>query len=502
MSKLPPRADVVVIGAGFGGLAAALRLSELGAKVVVLEALNYPGGCASTFSRGGFRFESGATLFSGFGRGQLFRRWVDAYGLDVDVEWLDPVVELRAPAHRFSVPARRSALVSSFLERPDAPKKSLERFFEIQRRVADLLWGLLDEPELLPPIQFRHLLRHVSRAGDYLRVLPLVGKPLGPMLTRLGLNAFAPLRLYLDALCQITVQCPAKEAEALFALSTMDYFFRGTGHVRGGIGRLASGMVHAVRQAGGRVELANRVEGLRETGQAWRVSSRRGEIDADTVIANVLPQNLWELTGRGPSELPRVDALAQEVEDGWGACMLYRVVRPPSSAAPSPHHLQLIRDPGAPMVEGNHVFCSFSGAQDEGRAPEGYRTLTVSTHVPVAELRRRSLEEQGRYVSSVQASMRDTMSLLAPEWEEEMIHEETASPRTFERFTQRYLGYVGGIPRRAGLHNYRRMTPRPVLPGLYLVGDTVFPGQSTLATAIGGFKLAEYLSKPAKPSKH
>jgi hypothetical protein len=30
-----------------------------------------------------------------------------------------------------------------------------------------------------------------------------------------------------------------------------------------------------------------------------------------------------------------------------------------------------------------------------------------------------------------------------------------------------------------------------VLPGLWMVGDSVFPGQSTLATAIGGKKVAE-----------
>jgi phytoene dehydrogenase-like protein len=51
--------DVLVIGAGFGGLGTALTLGQGGAKVLVCEALRYPGGCASTFSRGGFRFDAG-----------------------------------------------------------------------------------------------------------------------------------------------------------------------------------------------------------------------------------------------------------------------------------------------------------------------------------------------------------------------------------------------------------------------------------------------------------
>ena len=61
--------DVAVIGAGFGGLGAALKLSEAGLRVGLVEALNSPGGCASTFKRRGYAFESGATLFSGFAEG-------------------------------------------------------------------------------------------------------------------------------------------------------------------------------------------------------------------------------------------------------------------------------------------------------------------------------------------------------------------------------------------------------------------------------------------------
>jgi phytoene dehydrogenase-like protein len=69
----------------------------------------------------------------------------------------------------------------------------------------------------------------------------------------------------------------------------------------------------------------------------------------------------------------------------------------------------------------------------------------------------------------------------------------TGSPRTFERFTQRPLGYVGGIPRRKGLHNYLDVGVFTVEDGLYLVGDSVFPGQSTLATTVGGVRAADHV---------
>src|SRR5512147_1424469 len=73
---MSPEFDVVVIGAGFGGLGCALTLGELGARVCLCEMLKYPGGCASTFSKGGFRFDAGATLLSGLGEEQLFGRWL------------------------------------------------------------------------------------------------------------------------------------------------------------------------------------------------------------------------------------------------------------------------------------------------------------------------------------------------------------------------------------------------------------------------------------------
>ncbi|MEO1367101.1 MAG: hypothetical protein AAFX50_07970, partial [Acidobacteriota bacterium] len=82
---------------------------------------------------------------------------------------------------------------------------------------------------------------------------------------------------------------------------------------------------------------------------------------------------------------------------------------------------------------------------------------------------------------------------FAPRWWCEPIFETTASPRTFERFTGRRDGLVGGIPRRSGLGGYLGAFTRPSLPGLALVGDSAFPGQSALATAAGGAAIARRL---------
>lgn len=54
----------VVIGAGIGGIAAALRLSKKGYDVTVFEANEYPGGKLSAFSLGDYRFDAGPSLFT------------------------------------------------------------------------------------------------------------------------------------------------------------------------------------------------------------------------------------------------------------------------------------------------------------------------------------------------------------------------------------------------------------------------------------------------------
>ena len=57
--------DVIIIGSGLAGLSCAALLSHCGKNTVVLESHDTPGGCAHTWTRQGFHFESGPSLYSG-----------------------------------------------------------------------------------------------------------------------------------------------------------------------------------------------------------------------------------------------------------------------------------------------------------------------------------------------------------------------------------------------------------------------------------------------------
>jgi phytoene dehydrogenase-like protein len=486
--------DVVVIGAGFGGLAAALRLAELGARVVLCETLRYPGGCASTFTRSGYQFEAGATLFSGLGEGQLFSHWNDKWDLGVRFDPLDPLVEMRTPHWSLAVPPDREAFVSRFCELPYADHEAVRAFFSTQHRIADALWKLFDDPSLLPPLTGRSVLRHLGRTPSYGPVLRWMGRPLSGAVAHHGLAGWEPLRVYLDAVSQITVQASSSDAEAPFAMAAMDYFFRGTGHVHGGIGSLAWGLSEAIERAGGEVLFANRVKGIRRDGNRWCVQTRNEDMLTETVVANVLPQSLATMTA--PQLNGALRDVESSVESGWGAAMLYLAIDADAVDNADAHHLQLVDDESEPFTEGNHVFCSISALDENERAPGDQRTVTVSTHVPMSKLHDRTPEDQGSYIATVQNRMRQTLRRRAPELLDHRQFEMTASPRTFARFTGRHLGYVGGVPRRVGLHHYRprALWPREAAPGLYLVGDSVLLGQSTLAVALGGARTAEHLA--------
>lgn len=483
MEETSERYDVIVVGAGFGGLGAALTAAERGAKVLLLEALNYPGGCASTFMRSGYAFESGATLFSGFGSGQLFHDWIERHGMSVGVDFMEPVVHFRTPDWALDVSRNRTDFFRSLARLPNTPMDAVVRMERTQRRVADVLWELLDSPDELPPMKPGALLAHLRRAPRYLALLPYLGRSLGSLLDAWGVPPHSALRTYLDALCQITIQCSAHEAEAAFALGTMDYYFRGTGHVRGGIGRLAWAFVETLQGMGQDVRFAHRVKRIRREPGAWVVEARRQRFRGERLLVNLLPHDLERLRSESTGAL---DELKREVENGWGAAMLYWVAPPPSGSHGAPQHHELVQDPKQPLEDGNHLFVSISGEADEGRAPQGLRTVTTSTHVDMD----RVAKEGGAYVEEVQSAMRAGLQALLPAWWEHRRFEMTASPRTFERFTGRNRGFVGGIPRRRGLQHYTGVFPREVEPDLFLVGDSVFPGQSTLATAIGGRRTA------------
>ena len=95
-ARQPGQPLAVVIGSGFGGLAAAIRLSVRGYAVQVLEKLDAPGGRAYTHYQDGFTFDAGPTIITApFLLEELWALCGRTFSDDIDLRPMDPFYRIR-----------------------------------------------------------------------------------------------------------------------------------------------------------------------------------------------------------------------------------------------------------------------------------------------------------------------------------------------------------------------------------------------------------------------
>ena len=82
--------DVIIIGAGIGGLVCACYLSQKGLKVLVVEKNKNVGGCASSFKKNNFTFDMGAHLIGGCDNSGLFTHYLKALNIKVEFIKMNP----------------------------------------------------------------------------------------------------------------------------------------------------------------------------------------------------------------------------------------------------------------------------------------------------------------------------------------------------------------------------------------------------------------------------
>jgi len=486
---------VVVIGAGVGGLTTAALLAKAGLDVTLLEAHVYPGGCAGTFYHQGYRFDAGATLAAGFDPSGGMMHLGKALGITWPVEHAEAAMAVHLPdgetITRWTDPARWRE------ERLAAFGTVAEPFWRWQEQTADRLWELTDRRVPWPP-------QGASEA------IKLAGAGLGTAvaaptrLPSLALDAFRPfadhlrdapeaLRRYIDGQLLISAQVTSERANALYGAAALDMPRRGVAYVRGGMGTIAEMLAEAVRRYGGQVLYRQRVAHLtrQDDGQFIVETEKRAAFTADTVIFNLPPWDAASLLGEHAPEPLRQ---AQLPQDGWGAFMAYVGLDEAAVPPGAPLHRQvLVREP---FGEGNSVFLSLSLADDPGRAPAGERALTISSHTRLAPWWRLFEHDREAYEARKQEYTERLLAaaeIALPGLRGAARRIMPGTPVSFQRFTHRSLGWVGGFPQ---TNLFRAWAPR-LAPGLWLVGDSIFPGQSVLAVALGGMRVAEAVTRTA-----
>jgi C-3',4' desaturase CrtD len=489
---------VVVVGAGIGGLTTAALLAKAGLDVTVLEAHVYAGGCAGTFYHRGFRFDAGATLAAGFDADGGMTRLGRALNTTWPVTPAEIALRVQLPdgsqITRWTDPAAWRA------ERLAAFGPAAEPFWRWQEGIADRMWALAMDGAPWPPQGLADGTRLVrtglglaAAAPDQLPDIALAA--LRPLAANLR-NAPSRLRSYLDGQLLISAQVTADRANALYSAAALDMPRRGVAHVRGGIGKLAEALADAIRRQGGHVHYRQRVTRVAANrGGSYRVATNKGlDFAADQVVFNLPPHDAAALLGENASPQLRRATLPA---DGWGAFMVYLGLDDAIIPAGYPlHHQVIVAEPpgegGLRQGEAS-IFLSLSLAGDAGRAPAGQRAATISTHTDLRSWWRLFETDRAAYEARKAAlteSVLATAEVALPGLRRGTRLILPGTPPSFQRFTHRSLGWVGGFPQTSLLRAWGPRLGR----GLWLVGDSIFPGQSVLATALGGMRVAALIA--------
>jgi len=221
------------------------------------------------------------------------------------------------------------------------------------------------------------------------------------------------------------------------------------------------------------------------------------EEKADYVVANLTVQDLLKTLDK---PLLNYQKRVENLPPSSGAFVIYLGVTEaaiPKDCAP---HLQFFYDPTGPIGENNSLFVSVSKPGD-GRAPAGCRTLIASSFTDVAPWWQGSEQDyQARKESYTQTAIAklgqyfNLNNLNA----KTIVHQESATPRTFARYTARHQGIVGGVGQRLSTFGPFGFAPRTPVANLWLVGDSVHPGEGTAGVSYSALTIARQIC--ASPS--
>jgi all-trans-retinol 13,14-reductase len=95
--------DVIIIGAGIGGLCCGCYLAKSGIKTLILEAHDKPGVCVTSIRRKNSIFDVGAHLIGSCNKTGIFKKYLRDLGINIDFLQLDPTDRFHFPDRTINV---------------------------------------------------------------------------------------------------------------------------------------------------------------------------------------------------------------------------------------------------------------------------------------------------------------------------------------------------------------------------------------------------------------
>ncbi len=491
----PARSHAVVIGAGLGGLASAMRLGARGYWVTVVDRLDGPGGRGSAIWKDGHRFDLGPTIVT---VPQVFRELWAACGRDfsedVDLVSLDPFYEILWPdGERFCAyrdPARMEKEVArlspgdvkgyrKFLR--DSEARYQFGFEDLGRRPMNRLWDLI---KVLPTFARMRADRSVyAHAARRFR---------DPRL-RMAFS-FHPLFIGGD---------PTRVTSIYILVSHLEKAF-GVHYPIGGVAAIARAMENVIRSQGGTVRYGVEAdEILVDQGHVQGIALADGQrVTADLVVSNADSGHTYQRLLRNHPRRRWTNQRLARTKWSMGLFVWYFGTKGTRGLWPEVGHHTILNGPRyrglirdiflkGTLADDMSLYVHRPSVNDPTVAPEGDDTFYALSPVPHLG-HSDSVDwqtEAERYRQKVQAVLEDQ---LLPGLGAHLTASEVFTPNTFR---DRYLSPLGcGFsiePRILQSAWFRPHNVSEEIPGLFLVGAGTHPG----AGLPGVVSSAEVLSK-------
>lgn len=271
--------EAIVIGAGLGGLASAMRLGAKGYRVTVLDRLDRPGGRGSSITKGGHRFDLGPTIIT---VPQVYEElWADCgrdFHSDVSLKPLDPFYEIRwTDGSVFRASGDTDAMVEEVKKFNPADVKGYLRFLkDSKRRYVTGFEGMVAKPMHRIWETIKVLPEFAMLRADR-SILGLARARVKDERLRMALS-FHPLFIGGDP-CHVT------SMYALVAYLEKEY---GVHYAMGGVQAIADAMARVIKAQGGSVQHGTEVDEITvKQGRAAGVRLTDGaELAAPVVVSN------------------------------------------------------------------------------------------------------------------------------------------------------------------------------------------------------------------------
>lgn len=467
-----------VIGAGFGGLAAAIRLQAAGFQTVLFEARDKPGGRAYRFEEDGFAFDAGPTVITA---PECIEELFAVAGKDMSryVELLpvEPFYRLLWwDGDRMDYGADHEALVAEIARRNPADVAGYERYLEHSKKVFEKGYGDL---VATPFLKIRDML---AVAPDLLKLR--ADRPVYQTVASFISDERVRQALSFNSLL---IGGHPFESSSIYTLIHHIEKTWGVWYPKGGTYALVDGLARLFQDLGGDLRLNDpvdrlRVEGSGRSARHYVTSTTAREEPFDLVVSNADLHHLYGKLLRGDRRAERMRRRLERMRWSMSIFLIYfgtdRTY--PDLAQHSiifgPRYKELIDQifHGPSLADDFSLYLHAPCRTDPSLAPPGCDSFYVLSPVPHLGTVGTDWDREGeRYAERIL----ERLERFMPDLRKHIVVKRLFTPRDFERDLGAYLGNAFSVaPTLLQSAWFRPHNRDPRIPGLYIVGAGTHPG--------------------------